>query len=132
MHGMGNGVTGYVYQTVPIAIHTWLNHQTDYRAAIKNVIELGGDTDTTAAIVGGIVGSRVGKKGIPTEWLDHLAEWPRTVIWMEHLTHQLHSTLEKGVADRPLKSSFMATLLRNVLFITIIFAHVFRRMLPPY
>jgi len=38
------------------------------------VIECGGDTDSTAAIVGGIVGSAVGKAGIPTEWLDDLLE----------------------------------------------------------
>ena len=48
-------------------------------------VACGGDTDTTAAIVGGIVGSGVGKAGIPPQWISGIREWPRTVAWMERL-----------------------------------------------
>ena len=59
-NGHQRGVTGYVYSTVPVAIHAWLTNPCDYRAAVMSVIECGGDTDTTAAIVGGIVGVATG------------------------------------------------------------------------
>ena len=59
--------------------------------AVKNVIRCGGDADTTAAIVGGIIGAAVGKDGIPAAWLDRLFEWPRSVTWMEQLGHRLES-----------------------------------------
>ena len=51
----------------------------DYRAAISAVVRCGGDTDTTAAIVGGILGAALGKEGIPSAWLEGLMEWPRSV-----------------------------------------------------
>lgn len=39
-----------------------------YEDAVRWAISLGGDTDTTACIVGGIVGLRDGKRSIPNEW----------------------------------------------------------------
>src|SRR5678815_3482952 len=87
--GCGSGVTGYMYHTVPVAIHVWLRHQNDYREALLEAVRLGGDTDTVAAIVGALVATRVGKRGIPAEWLENLWEWPRTPDWMERLGARL-------------------------------------------
>ena len=56
--GLGKGVSGYMYHSVPVALHAWLSHPHDFRSAVLSVIRCGGDTDTTAAIVGGIVGAR--------------------------------------------------------------------------
>jgi len=41
---------------------------TGYQEAIERAIRFGGDTDTTAAIAGGLAGVRWGWEGIPTEW----------------------------------------------------------------
>jgi ADP-ribosylglycohydrolase len=87
--GLTRGVSGYIYHSVPVAIHAWLSHQQDCREAITTVVRCGGDTDSTGAIVGGIVGAAVGRSGIPEDWLLTLAEWPRTVEWMETLAKQL-------------------------------------------
>jgi ADP-ribosylglycohydrolase len=65
--GLGRGVSGYTYHTVPVAIHCWLSFPDDFQKAVTAAIECGGDADTTAAIVGGIVGARVGKDGIPKQ-----------------------------------------------------------------
>lgn len=62
-------MTGYVVHTVPVALYCWLRARGDFRAAVSSVIALGGDTDTTAAIVGGMVGADVGAAGIPMEWM---------------------------------------------------------------
>jgi ADP-ribosylglycohydrolase len=35
-------------------------------------VNLGGDTDTTAAVAGGLAGIAYGMGGIPAEWLDAL------------------------------------------------------------
>lgn len=96
-----NGVSGYVVTTVQAVRGCWHAHPTDYRAAVTKAIAMGGDTDTVAAILGGIVGARVGKEGIPEEWRD-------------------------GVWDGP------PFPFRNPLFLLIVLAHGFRRMLPPY
>jgi ADP-ribosyl-[dinitrogen reductase] hydrolase len=87
--GLAQGVTGYTYHTVPVAIHCWLSFPNDFRNAVIAAIECGGDADTTAAIVGGIVGAKVGKEGMPADWTRGIWEWPRSVAWMESLGTQL-------------------------------------------
>jgi ADP-ribosylglycohydrolase len=41
----------------------------DYQSAIVNAIRAGGDIDTNAAIVGGIVSLATGLDAIPQDWL---------------------------------------------------------------
>jgi ADP-ribosylglycohydrolase len=130
--GCEKGVTGYVYQTVPAALHVWLAHQNDYRAAIVSMIRLGGDTDTTAAIVGAMTGARVGKAGIPRAWLDNLWEWPRTTTWMEELGVRLAGRCDGTTSAGAMPLNPLTLLARNVVFMLIVLAHGFRRLLPPY
>jgi ADP-ribosylglycohydrolase len=130
--GLQRGVTGYVYHSVPAVIHAWMVNPKDYRAALLDIIGCGGDTDTTGAILGGIVGSGTGKQGVPKEWLDTLIEWPRTVVWMEALAKQLSSSLTTPAQSPPINLPFMGVALRNVLFTSIVLLHGLRRLLPPY
>jgi len=130
--GLEKGITGYIYHTVPMVIHTWLRNQDDYQAAILDIIRCGGDTDTTAAIVGGIIGARVGKQGIDEQWLDNLSEFPRNIKWMEKLSLRLNQVCCHHRRQKPLPISIAAVLLRNFIFMIIVLWHGFRRLLPPY
>lgn len=130
--GLAKGVSGYVYHTVPVAIHACLRHPDDFRSAVMEAVLCGGDTDTTAAIVGGITGSGVAKEGIPREWLDKLWEWPRTTGWMERLACQLHQSRSEQATAKPLRLAVPSVLARNTLFLVVVLLHAFRRLLPPY
>ena len=77
--GLENGVTGYAYHTVPVAIYSWLLHYGDFRATVEAVLECGGDTDTTGAIAGALAGATTGLKGIPGQWLVGVRDWPLSV-----------------------------------------------------
>jgi ADP-ribosyl-[dinitrogen reductase] hydrolase len=76
--GLHRGPGGYCLESVPVALHAWMRNPTDIRSAVTETIRCGGDTDTMAAIVGGIVGARVGPMGIPKSWVDGLVDWPLT------------------------------------------------------
>ncbi len=130
--GLVDGVSGYVYHSVPVAIHAWLSNQNDFRSAIVTTIECGGDTDSVAAMVGGIVGAAIGKEGIPIEWLDKLWEPARSIKWMERLSIQLESTTQTGSADRSIQPPILMLLPRNIFFLLVVLMHGFRRLLPPY
>lgn len=130
--GLHRGVTGYVYHTVPMAIHAWLSHPQDFRTAVQSVIECGGDTDSTGAIVGGIVGTAVGRHGIPPDWLNDLLEWPRSVDWMARLGSQLNAATATGSAAPPPRLPLFGLLARNLFFLAVVLSHGFRRLLPPY
>ena len=65
--------TGYVVDTLEAVI--WCFFQTDsYRDAVLQAVNLGGDTDTIAAIVGGIAGIYYGFQSIPDQWIQNLAK----------------------------------------------------------
>jgi len=128
--GFKKGVSGYIYHTVPVVIHTWLRNQENYQQAILDIIGCGGDTDTTAAIVGGIIGANVGKKGIPESWLNNLWEFPKNIKWMEQLGQRLSQVSRQR--QKALPVSIILVFLRNIIFMCIVLGHVFRRLLPPY
>jgi ADP-ribosylglycohydrolase len=130
--GCGQRVSGYVYRTVPVALHSWLTYPRDYRLAVTTMIQCGGDTDTTAAIVGAIVGSGVGQAGIPKEWLERLWEWPRSVAWMGRLAEAAANAVKTAVPVQPPRVFPLNGLARNVLFLVVVIVHVVRRLLPPY
>ena len=126
------GVTGYMYHSVPVALHVWLRRPADYRAAVTETVRLGGDSDTVAAVVGALVGARVGKDGIPAEWLRGLWEWPRTKKWLEQLGVLLAERCNDHANGGALPLNWLKLMLRNALFIPLVLAHGFRRLLPPY
>jgi ADP-ribosylglycohydrolase len=130
--GLGSGVSGYVYHTVPVAIQAWLRHPGDFGNALMAVIRCGGDTDTTGAIVGAIVGAGVGRQGIPIQWLDRLKEWPRTTAWIEDLANKLYRAVSGAYTGVPPRLPVWAVIIRNILFAGIVLFHGFRRLLPPY
>ncbi|AMV31492.1 ADP-ribosyl-[dinitrogen reductase] glycohydrolase [Pirellula sp. SH-Sr6A] len=130
--GLGRGVSGYTYHTVPVAIHCWLSFPNDFHKAVSEAIACGGDADTTAAIVGGIVGARVGKEGIPAEWLTGIWECPRTVRWMEALGRNLAHSWPVPQPGRAPRANPGMVLMRNLLFLAIVLCHGFRRLAPPY
>lgn len=130
--GLGRGITGFVNHTVPLVLQVWLRHPRDPRLALDAIIRCGGDTDTTAAILGGIVGARVGQAGLPDEWLHGLCDWPRSPAWIARLGTRLEKTLAAG-RPQPAERLFLPGLLaRNLFFLAVVLVHGFRRLLPPY
>lgn len=61
--------SGYVIHTLEASI--WCFMTTDsYRDAVLKAVNLGGDSDTTAAVTGALAGIVYGVEGIPGEWLN--------------------------------------------------------------
>lgn len=126
------GVTGYIYHTLPVVLQIWLRYPRDYQKAMEEVIVCGGDTDTAAAILGGIVGAGVGKEGIPTSWLNNLNDWPRSKQWMLALSSQLYAVIKNKQPKSAISISVIGQLARNIFFMLWVLLHGLRRLLPPY
>jgi ADP-ribosylglycohydrolase len=129
---MGKGVSGFCYSTLAVVLQIWLRHYDDVEAAITEAVRCGGDTDTVAAIIGGIVGARTGRDRLPQAWLQRLTDWPRSVKWMESLCAQLNRCRAAGTRQTPKYVFYPFALTRNLLFILVVLAHGFRRLAPPY
>lgn len=64
--------SGYVVDTLEAAIWCLLNTD-NYTDCVLKAVNLGDDTDTVAAVAGGMAGALYGYGSIPQEWLDILA-----------------------------------------------------------
>jgi ADP-ribosylglycohydrolase len=130
--GLEGGVTGYSLHVVPVAIYSWLRHPGDFRSALVTVLECGGDTDTVGAILGAIVGATLGRKSIPSEWLDSICDWPRSISFMEKVAARLAQQKAQNTQLGPVRYFWPGIIPRNFLFIGVVLLHGFRRLLPPY
>jgi ADP-ribosyl-[dinitrogen reductase] hydrolase len=63
---------GYVIDTLEAALWCLLN-SSSYSQAVLTAVNLGGDTDTTAAVTGGLAGIYYGVENIPQEWMNQIA-----------------------------------------------------------
>lgn len=80
--------SGYVLYSLEVAVWCLLTTNS-YRDAVLKAVNLGNDTDTNAAITGGLAALHYGKDAIPAHWLDMLAR--RTAI--EDLAQKLQMKL---------------------------------------
>ena len=64
--------SGYVLHTLEAALWCLLRYTT-YAETVLAAVNLGDDTDTTAAVAGGLAGLYYGEAAIPAEWLADLA-----------------------------------------------------------
>lgn len=77
----------------------------DYKQAIKESIRPGGDTDTNACIVGGLIGAAVGCDGIPSDMRDKVLKFdctssskkyrPDFLSVARHFDHLVNALIEK-------------------------------------
>jgi len=80
--------SGYVVDTLEAAVWCLLNSGT-YKECVLKAVNLGEDTDTVAAVAGGLAGLYYGYDGIPREWLDTLAKRE----YIEKLCNRLYVSL---------------------------------------
>ncbi|MBE8727386.1 ADP-ribosylglycohydrolase family protein [Flavobacterium sp. KB82] len=64
--------SGYVLDSLQAGLWCFLNWNT-FEGAVLKAVNLGEDTDTTAAITGGLAGIYYGFNAIPEKWIDVLA-----------------------------------------------------------
>lgn len=63
---------GYVIDTLEASLWCFLT-TSSYAEAVLKAVNLGGDTDTTGAVTGGLAGIYYGIENIPSDWIEVLA-----------------------------------------------------------
>ncbi len=130
--GLQAGVTGYVYHTVPVAAYAWFRHFGNFEQTLTSVLECGGDTDTTGAIVGALAGAVVGDEDIPRRWIDGIADWPRGRKLLLAVADRLAEVGMGGQLVMPVRYFWPVVPLRNLFFLFVVLFHGLRRLAPPY
>jgi ADP-ribosylglycohydrolase len=68
-HGTGSGYVVDCLHSARLALQ-----ETTFESVVRRAVQLGNDTDTTAAVAGGIAGIRHGFSGIPARWVQSLKD----------------------------------------------------------
>lgn len=71
---------GYVVDSLEASLWCLLNTD-NYRDCVLKAVNLGRDTDTTAAIAGGLAGLAYGIEGIPEHWVRQMVKKDRLDAW---------------------------------------------------
>lgn len=133
--GLEKGISGYVEHTVPVCIHAWLEYRFALCGAVRATIELGGDADTTAAIVGGICGVLTAREDL-TQFdafeLERIVDWPWSPGRIRMLAEALARAHASGTPQQTPRPLWLMRLPRNLVFLLIVLGHGLRRLLPPY
>ena len=59
-------------ETLAIAVYCALKYENDFDRALIAAVNHGGDSDSTGAVTGNILGARLGARAIPEKYLDRL------------------------------------------------------------
>ena len=59
-------------EAVAMALYCVMRYPSDYTSAVRLAANISGDSDSVAAIAGGILGARLGSTAIPADWLARL------------------------------------------------------------
>ena len=70
IHALGAGWCGD--EALAVAVYCALRHQDDFDAALRAAVNHGGDSDSTGAITGNILGAYLGLSAIPAQYLQRL------------------------------------------------------------
>ncbi|GFE68114.1 ADP-ribosylglycohydrolase family protein [Chroococcus sp. FPU101] len=82
--------SGYVLHTLEASLWCLINSE-NYAEAVLKAVNLGDDTDTTAAVTGGLAGIYYGLESIPQHWIDQLTRRQDIVDLAEILATKLKS-----------------------------------------
>jgi len=80
---------GYVMESIEASLWCFLKHD-DYAATVLEAVNLGHDTDTTAAIAGGLAGLYYGSANIPEHWISSIARM-EDIISLGNQLHEKYS-----------------------------------------
>jgi len=124
--GLENGVGGYAYHSVPVALYAWWRHGGDFRASVEAVLNCGGDADTVGAITGALAALR---SPVPLEWVETIGDRPISPDYLSELGRTLEAA-QKGESPLAPPFAWFVIPFRNLLFLLVVLVHGLRRLVP--
>ena len=70
IHQLGEGWV--VEETLAIAVYCAIKYEDDFDQALTAAVNHNGDSDSTGAVTGNILGAKIGLSGIPAKYTEHL------------------------------------------------------------
>lgn len=121
--GLSRGITGYSHHTVPMVLYAVIRHDADPLVGLEALWRCGGDTDTTGAIAGALIGARHGEDLFPEAWRRGLRNGPLSLALLRRGAARLAAG-QRG----PVPWLWPLVPLRNLLLLAVVLGHGFWRI----
>lgn len=129
--GWERGISGCIVPTTVMSVYCFLRYPTNFERAVTSAIRLGGDTDSVAAIVGGLVGAHIGYGKLPARLVEQIKVLPHDSEWIaqmaERISHWPHGADDLHFAPA-LPSNPLMQLVRNLLLRIVVLIHIVLRI----
>jgi ADP-ribosylglycohydrolase len=123
------GTSGFVVHSVSFATFGLLRYGSDPLLALTEIINAGGDTDSTGAILGSWLGALHGEAALPRGLIERIHDGPFGPTRLRALAECLAQVRDGASAPVPSYSPVLA-LARNLALYPVVIGHGFRRLLP--
>jgi poly(ADP-ribose) glycohydrolase ARH3 len=100
--GLGNGIEAL--ESVPTAIAGFALTPDSFEATVSQVIFLGGDTDTLAAMAGALSGAYLGIHRLPHRLVGLLESSPKGRVYLFDLAADLFAAYQRGREKSAIKT----------------------------
>jgi len=117
--------TGFVLHSIELTTYVFLRYGDNPIRALAQTVYLGGDTDTHAAIVGGLLGALHGAQRLPTRLISNLHDGPFGPTHLRQLANDLVGARDNTGASSA-KYAWVAALLRNLALYPVVVVHACR------
>lgn len=118
------GISGYSYHSAAAVAIVVLGHGDNPAAALEALYRAGGDTDTTGAIAGALLGSRHGPDCWPNDWLRGIHNGPLSLSVLRR------AATACVAGNGPVRWWWPLMPLRNLWLLVVVLLHGFRRLVP--
>ncbi|CAF1022079.1 unnamed protein product [Rotaria sordida] len=103
VQGYDGGIRGgtYIVKALEAALWAFWSDENSFQTGILNAVNLGDDTDSTAAIYGQLAGAYYGRSAIPIHWIKQLYAAPLIECisqWLYIGAHQNDAQIRKSIA----------------------------------
>ena len=106
-NGYDGGIRGkgYVVESLEAALWALSNDNNSFETGVLLAVNLGDDTDTTAAIYGQLAGAIYGIKEIPTKWTSKVYKYDFIIAIANNLYAVKESTEKKSIEKKPMEKT---------------------------
>lgn len=94
-------------ETLAIALYSALKYSDNFDRALIASVNHSGDSDSTGAVTGNILGAHLGFSGIPRKYLKKL-EWKKTILELADDLYYGGQPLEPGIRDEKWEQKYVS------------------------
>ena len=117
---------------MPVVLFLAFSTKAPIKQKLQKIILLGGDTDTCAAIIGGILGAGFKDHTPLKQDASSIMDWSIDIQTLDQIATELTCSIAQPRTVKLKLESGPLIFIQNLIFLSVVLIHGLRRHFPPY